>query len=239
MGFLAGLLLVGAAEAATFRYEDETGTVHYTNIPSDPRYHILAPWTPRKSPQPSADAAVDPRQLTPPPGPARFAEAIQTAAERYGVDRRLVEAVIAVESAGNPGAVSRKGAQGLMQLMPQRSAELGVRNPFDPNQNLDGGVRHLRDLLQRFSGDVTLALAAYNAGEGAVRAYRGVPPFPETQDYVRRVRALYEGPGTIEDSPPPLVLATPQRVYRQESEDGTITFTNLPPRPALSLQRRF
>jgi len=161
-------------------------------------------------------------------------ETIRAAAERYRVDRRLVQAVIAVESAGNPGAVSRKGAQGLMQLMPQRSAELGVQNPFDPRQNVDGGVRHLRDLLQRFAGNVTLALAAYNAGEAAVRTYQGIPPYPETQDYVRKVRALYDGGGMVEGPP-----VTPQQIYRQVTEDGTVTFTNLPPRSTPALQRRY
>jgi hypothetical protein len=124
-----------------------------------------------------------------------------------------------------------------MQLMPQRAAELGVRNAFDPAENLDAGVRHLRDLLRRFDGDVTLALAAYNAGEAAVRAHRGVPPFPETREYVRRVRALYDGDGL-------LLVATglppgpPQAIHRDVREDGTIVLTNLPPRPASLLAGR-
>jgi hypothetical protein len=122
-----------------------------------------------------------------------------------------------------------------MQLMPQRSALLGVRNPFDPEQNVDGGVRHLRDLLQRFGGDVTLALAAYNAGEEAVRAYQGVPPYLETQEYVRKIRILYygvEGPG-----PRWTVEQAPQQVYRQVSQDGTVLYTNVPPRPSSALRR--
>ena len=141
------------------------------------------------------------------------------------------------ESAGNPRAVSRKGAQGLMQLMPHRSALLGVRDPFDPQQNVEGGVRHLRDLLQRFRGNVTLALAAYNAGEEAVEPYSGVPPYPETQEYVRRVHALYdgvEGPG-----PAWAVGQAPQRIYRQVSRDGAVTYTNVPPAPGVSLPPRF
>jgi len=148
-----------------------------------------------------------------------------------------VEALVTVESGGNPRAVSRKGAQGLMQLMPQRSAELGVQNPFDPRQNVEGGVRHLRDLLQRFSGDVTLALAAYNAGEEAVRAHRGVPPYPETQEYVRRIRALYdgvEGPGRAWTAG-----QAPQQIYRTVSGDGTVMYTNLPPRPAPTVKPPF
>jgi hypothetical protein len=117
-----------------------------------------------------------------------------------------------------------------MQLMPERAAELGVRNSFDPHQNVDGGVRHVRDLLQRFGGDVTLALAAYNAGEAAVRTHRGIPPFAETREYVRRVRAMYDGPGSSPAPKPVDLDPTPQRIYRTVAEDGTLTFTNLPPR---------
>jgi len=224
--FLGVLFVLGSAEAGTFRFEDDAGIVHYTNVPGDPRYSQLQtfPEPPAERRQAAATAS----------WPTRFAETIRAAAERYRVDRRLVQAVIAVESAGNPGAVSRKGAQGLMQLMPQRSAELGVQNPFDPRQNVDGGVRHLRDLLQRFAGNVTLALAAYNAGEAAVRTYQGIPPYPETQDYVRKVRALYDGGGMVEGPP-----VTPQQIYRQVTEDGTVTFTNLPPRSTPALQRRY
>jgi len=222
--------LPGLAGADVFRFEEESGAVHYTNVPADPRYRFFQP---EPAPSPSAPRAAPPRR-----GLAAFADAIRTAAERHGVDRRLVEAVIQVESGGNPGAVSPKGAQGLMQLMPQRSTELGVRDPFNPLQNLDGGVRHLRDLLQRFAGNVTLALAAYNAGEAAVRTYQGVPPYPETRDYVRKVRAFFEGTEML-----PVAAAapgaTPQEIFRQVGEDGTVTFTNLPPRPAPALRRAF
>jgi soluble lytic murein transglycosylase-like protein len=125
-----------------------------------------------------------------------------------------------------------------MQLMPERAAELGVRDSFDPTQNVDGGVRHMRDLLQRFGGDVTLALAAYNAGEGAVRAHGGVPPYAETREYVKRVRALYSGAGQIVSGAVALVTA-PQHIYREVAEDGTVTFTNLPPRAGGGPSRRF
>ena len=217
----AGLLLLLAGPAGagtTYRFEDEGGTVHYTNVPSDPRYRFY-----RTDP----DAAGISRPAPATRGLAAFADTIQVAAERYQVDRRLVEAVILVESAGNPSAVSRKGAQGLMQLMPQRAAALGVQDAFNPVENVNGGVRHLSDLLRSFGGNVTLALAAYNAGEGAVRSHQGIPPFPETQDYVRRVRALYEGSATLGAAQ--AVLATPQQIYRRVGEDGIVTFTNVPP----------
>ncbi len=227
---VASLALVAAAEAGTFRFEDDAGNVHFTNVPSDPRYRQVRGL-------PAGRGAVPFTARAGGPVVGVYVELIRTAAERHRVDRRLVEAVVTVESGGNPRAVSRKGAQGLMQLMPQRSAELGVRNPFDPRQNVDGGVRHLRELLQRFRGDVTLALAAYNAGEEAVRAYGGLPPYPETQDYVRRVRALYdgvEGPGAAWT-----VGQAPQQIYRQVTGDGTIVYTNVPPRPAPTLKRAF
>jgi hypothetical protein len=113
------------------------------------------------------------------------------AARRHGLDPALVMAVVGVESAFAPNAVSPKGAQGLMQLMPGTAATLGVADAFDPAQNLDGGVRHLRSLMGRYRGDLRRALAAYNAGEGAVARHGGVPPYRETQDYVRRVMARY------------------------------------------------
>jgi hypothetical protein len=116
---------------------------------------------------------------------------ITTAATREGVDPILVAAVIAVESGYYPWAVSRKGAMGLMQLMPQTAANYGVGNPFDPHENISGGVRHLRDLLRRFDGNLLLALAAYNAGEAAVAAYGGLPPYRETRGYVRDVLRRY------------------------------------------------
>jgi len=112
---------------------------------------------------------------------------IATAAARYGVSEELIAAIIEAESEFNPRAVSRRGAQGLMQLMPETAATLGVDDPFDPRANIDGGVRHLRALMDRFDNNLPLALAAYNAGEVAVIKHRGVPPYRETQGYVSRI----------------------------------------------------
>ncbi len=120
-------------------------------------------------------------------------ESIVMAAARHNVDPNLVRAVVKVESNFNSNAVSRKGAMGLMQLMPSTARSLNVKNPFDPAQNVDAGVRHLKQLLENYGGNVDLTLAAYNAGSGAVARSSGVPHFAETQNYVRKITNLYYG----------------------------------------------
>jgi hypothetical protein len=215
LGVVSAVLLSWAsAGAQVYRLSESDGTVHFTNAPTDPRYKNLAGY----SSGTSAGFLRLPRADT-----ARYAAEIKEASERYGVPERLVQAVIRVESAFNPRAVSVKGAQGLMQLMPDTASMLGVRNSFDPQQNIDGGVRHLRGLIERFGNDLPLALAAYNAGEKAVLAHRGIPPYQETRDYVTRV--LYQYDGTTNGA-----VSAPTTVYRTVGEDGTIVYTNIPPR---------
>jgi soluble lytic murein transglycosylase-like protein len=120
-------------------------------------------------------------------------DAINKAADRHNVDPNLVRALVKVESNFNPNAVSRKGAMGLMQLMPQTARQLRLTNPFNPEENVDAGVRHLRELLDNYGGDVRLSLAAYNAGTGAVARSSGIPHYAETRNYVKRITQLYSG----------------------------------------------
>lgn len=146
-------------------------------------------------------------------------EHIEATAKTYQVDPRLVYAMIEVESAWRPSAVSKAGALGLMQLMPSTAKELGVRDPFDPNQNITGGVRYLRKLLDRFNNNLTLSLAAYNAGPNAVSSYGGVPPFQETLNYLERIRTKY-GRATA---------SRPSRygsIYPSVDSDGKLVYIN-------------
>jgi soluble lytic murein transglycosylase-like protein len=159
---------------------------------------------------------------------AIYAREIAEAAHRYAVPERLIWAVIRVESGFDHRAVSRKGARGLMQLMPETASILGVRDPFDPRQNIHGGTRHLRALLERFRHDVPLALAAYNAGERPVLQFGGVPPYPETQEYVARVLSFYGAPIERETWAARQTWSTRPGVRRIVQADGTVLYTNIP-----------
>jgi soluble lytic murein transglycosylase-like protein len=151
---------------------------------------------------------------------------IERVAREYGLSPRLIKSVALVESGFNPRAVSHKGAQGLMQLMPATARRYGVRDPLDPLQNLRAGARHLRNLLDEFGGDLTLALAAYNAGSGAVRRHGGVPNYRETRNYVRKVhdsmgRELREARLESQPRQPP---SDPVRLVR--GSDGSLILVN-------------
>ena len=171
---------IGVARADIYAFTDSAGVVHYTNVPTDSRYERLLI-------EPSSTAGTELRAKAAP-----FSDLIDEAAGHANVSPALLRAVIAVESAFDPKAVSRKGAQGLMQLLPATARRYGVHRPLDPRDNLRGGASYIRDLLKRYGNDLELALAAYNAGEDAVdRHGRTIPPFPETQAYVPAVLRFY------------------------------------------------
>ena len=154
-------------------------------------------------PWPSAPAPVTPAQTDCAPLPAaELTPLIGASAAKHGVEARLVRAVIEKESGGRPCAVSARGAQGLMQIMPGTAAELKLEDPLDPGQNVDAGVRYLKLLLDRFKGDLKLALGAYNAGPGAVDKEGGVPQNPETRDYVTEILQALTEPSAAPGSPP-------------------------------------
>jgi soluble lytic murein transglycosylase-like protein len=180
-------LMVPSASAEIYKYEDEDGVVHLTNVPDGKYDLVLKESWERFHPRISLE---------------KYDPLIWKAAERYSVDYALVKAVIRAESNFNPQAVSRAGAKGLMQLMPGTANALGVNNSFHPEDNIQAGVRHLRYLLDLFKGNLPLTLAAYNAGENAVSRYNGIPPYQETKEYVQRVLRYLENYSKEMKKPP-------------------------------------
>jgi len=176
--FTIGLTLVlpGTVLADIYRYKDKDGVWHFTNIKSDIRYKLYI-----KSFVGKPSAYIK-----------EFGSIIDQAAERFLVDPSLIKAVIKAESDFDKKAISKKGAQGLMQLMPTTADAMEVADPFNPEENIFGGTRYLSRLLERFRDDKRLALAAYNAGPEKVASYNGVPPFPETRAFVKKVLSYYK-----------------------------------------------
>jgi len=189
---LTGLLLLAVTpavvQADVYKWVDEDGVVTFTNIapPSNQNYQVL------KFPCYASDPKC--RSLNwekVPLNTSSYRSEIHGAAQFNAVDESLIRAIIHAESAYQPDAQSPRGAQGLMQLMPETQRILKVSNPFDPASNIEGGTRYLADLLLEFNGDISLAAAAYNAGPTAVHKYGGIPPYDETREYVKRVKILY------------------------------------------------
>ena len=174
------LVLLGAivkpALADIYRYVDEDGVIHFSNVPTHYRFRLYI-----------SETKLDYRAYF-----DRYDRIIIRAARKHGVDNTLVKAVIRAESDFDRNAVSNKGAQGLMQLMPETAKDLAVKDSFDPHENINAGVRYLKRQLNNFENNVPLALAAYNAGENAVRRYGRIPPYKETRTFVDRVLRYWD-----------------------------------------------
>jgi soluble lytic murein transglycosylase-like protein len=212
------LLLVAAAigaatpaAAQVYKRTARDGTTYFTNIQPNPSLQRVALAQPASYETPRQPAA----------NYGTYSQEIAEAAARYAVPERLIWAVIRAESGFDPRAVSSRGARGLMQLMPETAAILGVRDPFNPRENIHAGARHLRGMMERFRYDLPLAIAAYNAGERPVVSYRGVPPYPETREYVARVLRYYGAPPAWE--------LQGSGITQLVQRDGTVVYTNVAP----------
>ena len=152
---------------------------------------------------------------------------VEQTAGRHQVDPRLVNAIIQVESKYDPNAVSRKGAMGLMQLIPETARRFGIENPFDPKENIEGGVTYLKSLLDLYGGDLALSLAAYNAGEHAVERFGGIPSFHETRNYVQKVTGIYQQGLTQGETIIPVKTPRQWPIIRVVDEQGVVHYTNV------------
>lgn len=179
--FLCAATTPRYVSADIYRYVDEDGIIHFTDAPTDKRFKIFM-----RDLKKDKELRTKIRYASS-VNPAEYEQLIRNCSEKYGVNQSLVKAVIQAESGYNPNAVSSKGASGLMQLMPETAKSLNVADRFNPKDNVDGGVKYLRFLLDTFRGDVSLAVAAYNAGLNKVAKYGGIPPYNETRTYVNRV----------------------------------------------------
>lgn len=200
IGLCCLLFTAATSHADIYKYVDESGVIYYTNLPETKSYQkVLAE---KKDVPVSSD----------------YNQIIYDMSSKYDVEPSLIRAIITVESNWNYNAVSNKGAIGLMQLMPATAKDMDVSNPYNPEENIEGGTRYLRFLLDKFN-DLPMALAAYNAGPKTVEDYRGIPSITETKQYVKKVLSIYKGKSYDSSS---------TRIYRVTLDDGTVLFTNTP-----------
>ncbi len=211
------------AGADIYQYTDQNGVLHFTNVNGGGKNQKRV----RSEPACRRETAAAPKALSASPArsrstnvPGPYLDMINSACNRHGIDPSLVHAIVKVESDFNPYALSQKGAMGLMQLMPQTAVDMNIKNSFNPAENIDGGVKYLRYLIDRYEGNLSLALAAYNSGETAVKRWGTIPPFKETQDYVKRILKIYNG----RNGP----LVTRYTIYMGYGEDGALLLTDNP-----------
>jgi soluble lytic murein transglycosylase-like protein len=208
---LAICVSVICANADMYQTVTTEGAVLYTNVPADNATTVIKENKPDRKPS-----------LVKQKNSGAYHVIVDEKSRKHNVDPKLVKAVIAAESGWNPRAISPKGAVGIMQLMPKTATDMGVSNRYNPEENIEGGIRYLKHLLEKFKGNLTMALAAYNAGPARVEKVGGVPSIPETVNYVRKVMNTYSaGPQTIwspaGDSP---------KIRMVTLEDGSVLFTN-------------
>jgi soluble lytic murein transglycosylase len=188
-----------SSHADIYKFKDKDGVTHFTNIPQNKDYKIVIS---EKKTRSGND----------------FSYIIRKKSRKYNIEPSIIKAVITAESNWNPRAVSKKGAIGLMQLMPSTARDMQINNPYDPEENIEAGTRYLRFLLDKFEGNLTLALAAYNAGPGKIERSGGVPPFPETKKFVRKVISISKARSYTAST----------RINKVVFNDGTILYTNTP-----------
>lgn len=205
---LAILLISSYSHGQIYQYQDKDGTFHFTNVPTDKRFKLL---NKNKS---DSDKIRSKKRIQ----PHILHKAINNVSKRHRIDPNLVKAVIKVESDFDPTAISSAGAIGLMQLMPKTAEQLNVFDPFDPEQNIEAGVRYLSYLLSSFNGDLKMSLAAYNAGENLVRRHKSIPPIEETRHYIKKVLSYYRDFGATRR----------YGIYKVVLKDGSIIYTNRP-----------
>jgi soluble lytic murein transglycosylase-like protein len=185
--FFCLFFLPPSSSAGIYRYVDENGVIHFTNCPRDPKFKLYI----RESKEDVGDEN-NSSSVSYIKDSNQYDSLISEFSRKYQVDFALIKAIMRAESGFNPFAVSRKGAKGLMQLMPETAQRVNVSNIFNPRENIEGGVRHFKYLLSLFDNDLRLSLAAYNAGENVVAELRSIPPYRETLDYVKKVLSFYQ-----------------------------------------------
>lgn len=225
LAFGLGISLASPARAQIASQLNESGKLIFVNSePAGRTPHKATPpgFHPSKSAEAGGNSETGTTAINVPPD--RLERIVRDASARHNLDPALVKAVIGVESNWNPAAVSRKGALGLMQLIPTTAGQFGVGNALDPAQNVEGGASYLRSLLDRYHGDLELTLAAYNAGPGAVERSGGIPNIRETRSYVQRVTDTYFRPDSGRD--PAFVGARHSRIRQDVDDAGRVVFTN-------------
>ena len=216
------LSLATPAFSVVYKYTDANGVVCYTDAPTVNKTELV-----RSDKADSGRIRIGNEPYSDMRGSGQdYSDYVERVASKYDLEPGLIKAVIRTESNGDKRAVSKKGAMGLMQLMPSTADDMNVAHPFNAEENIEGGAKYLKYLLDRFDGDLTLALAAYNAGPATVEKYGSVPPIPETRHYVKKVLSIYRGRGSSSPDFGRKRKSGPMPIYKVVLADGTTLFTN-------------